>query len=100
MSTVVSSTVGVRAVATAGDRLFFSRMAYACAAVGVLGFVPTFWIPLLTGRLTLPPILYVHATVFYSWLALFVVQSRLVATRQLSRHRTLGVAGVAIATAM
>ena len=100
MSTVASAPVGVRIATTARDRLFFSRMAYACAAVGVIGFAPTFWIPLLTGSLTLPPILYVHATVFYSWLVLFVVQSRLVATRQLSRHRTLGVAGVALATAM
>ena len=75
-------------------------MAYACAAVGVIGFVPTFWLPLLTGRLTVPPILYLHAGVFYSWLALFVAQSRLVATRQISRHRTVGVAGVSLVTAM
>lgn len=85
---------------TGADRSFFSRMAYACTAVGILGFAPTFWIPLLTGRLTLPPILYLHAAVFYGWLALFVAQSRLVAARQLSRHRTIGVAGVAVATAM
>jgi hypothetical protein len=100
MNTVASSALRDRVATTATDRTFFSRMAYACAAVGVIGFAPTFWIPLLTGRLTLPPILYLHAAVFYSWLALFVFQSRLVATRQLSRHRTMGVVGVALMTAM
>ena len=100
MTTVASASVGARVAVTASDRAFFSRMAYACAAVGVLGFGPTFWIPLLTGNLTLPPILYLHAGVFYCWLALFVVQSRLIAARQVSRHRTVGVAGVSLVTAM
>ena len=100
MSTVAGASVGARVAVTRSDGAFFPRMAYACAAVGVLGFVPTFWIPLLTGRLTLPPMLYLHASVFYSWLALFVVQSRLVAARQVSRHRTVGVAGVSLVTAM
>ena len=100
MNTVASSTVGVRVATTASDRSFFTRMAYACAAVAVIGFAPTFWIPLLTGSLTVAPILYLHAAVFYGWLALFIVQSRLVATRQVARHRTIGVAGVALATAM
>jgi hypothetical protein len=100
MATAATSSLGARVAITTGDRAFFSRMAYACAAVGVLGFVPTYWIPLLTGSLTLPPILHLHAAVFYSWLALFIVQSRLVAARRVSRHRMVGVAGVSLVTAM
>jgi hypothetical protein len=100
MTIAASSSVGARVATAPSDRAFFSRMAYACAAVGVLGFAPTYWIPLLTGSLTLPAILHLHAGVFYSWLTLFVVQSRLVAARQLSRHRTVGVAAVSLATAM
>lgn len=76
------------------------QLAYACAAVGVLGFAPSFWFPLLTGRGTLAPILYLHAFVFYGWLALFVAQARLVATGRTARHRELGVLGVSVATAM
>ena len=100
MTTASVSTVGSRVATTTGDRTFFSRMAYACAAVGVIGFVPTYWIPLLTGRLSIEPILHLHAFVFYGWLTLFIVQSRLIATRQVSRHRMVGVAGVSVATAM
>ena len=100
MTTVASASVGARVAITTSDRSFFSRMAYACAAVGVLGFLPTYWIPLLTGSITLQPILHLHAGVFYGWLTLFVVQSRLVATRQVSRHRAVGVAAVSLVTAM
>jgi hypothetical protein len=75
-------------------------MAYVCAAVGILGFAPTYWIPLLSGTLAVPPILHLHAAVFYGWLALFVTQSQLAGKRQLTRHRELGVLGVAVATAM
>jgi len=76
------------------------RLAYACAAVGVIGFAPSFWLPLMTGRVTLAPVLYLHAFVFYGWLALFVVQARLVATGRTAQHRDLGVLGVSVATAM
>jgi hypothetical protein len=100
LNTVATPTVAPRLAVVATERTFFSRMAYACAAVGVIGFAPTFWFPLLTGSLTLPPVLYLHAAVFYGWLALFVTQSRLVASRQVARHRTIGVAGVALVTAM
>ena len=100
MSRIVSAEALPYVAAPTRDRLFFSRMAYACAAVGVLGFAPTYWVPLLTGNLTVAPVLHLHAMVFYGWLALFVVQSRLVASRQVSRHRSVGLAGVALATAM
>lgn len=75
-------------------------MAYACLAVGVIGFAPTYWIPLLTGRIGVAPIVHVHAIVFYGWLTLFAVQARLAMTRRMTRHRELGVFGVSWATAM
>ena len=88
---------GARAARTGSIHLPLAR---ACAAVGVIGFAPSFWVPLLTGRVTLAPILYLHALVFYGWLALFVAQAWLVATGRTARHRELGVLGVAVATAM
>jgi hypothetical protein len=91
------SRSGARAVRTGSLHL---HLAYACAAVGVLGFAPSFWWPLLTGRFDLAPILYVHAAVFYGWLALFVVQARMIAARRMARHREIGVLGVSVATAM
>ncbi len=91
------SRSGDRAVRTGSIHL---PLAYACAAVGVLGFAPSFWIPVLSGRIDLAPILYVHAFVFYAWLALFVVQARLIAAGRTARHREMGVLGVSVATAM
>jgi hypothetical protein len=75
-------------------------MAYACAAVGVIGFAPSYWLPLLSGTISVPPIVHMHAIVFYAWLALLIVQSHLAAARRLTRHRELGVFAVSLVTAM
>jgi hypothetical protein len=99
MTAVAETDVARRVVARTGDR-FYAQMAYVYLAVAVIGFAPTYWIPLLTGTLDVPPILHLHAVVFYGWLILLVAQTRLAATRQLARHRALGVLGVSIATAM
>ena len=79
---------------------FHLRMAWVCVAVGLAGFAPSYWIPLLTGSIAVASIVHMHAVVFYAWLALLVVQSHLVATRRVARHRELGVVGVSVATAM
>ena len=100
MTAVAQSDAARRVVVVSPDNPFFVRMAVLCAAVGVIGFAPSYWIPLLTGRIAVPAIVHIHALVFYSWLALLIVQSQLAATRRLTRHRELGVAGVALATAM
>ncbi len=75
-------------------------MAWACAVVGVAGFVPSYWLPLITGTGAAPAIVHIHAAVFYGWLGFFVLQARLVARRRLTRHREFGVAGVSLATTM
>lgn len=100
MTAVAQADAARRVVVTTPTNQFFMRMAYACAAVGVIGFAPTYWIPLLSGTLAVPPILHLHAFVFYAWLALLVTQSRLAASRRLTRHREFGVLGVAVVTAM
>jgi hypothetical protein len=99
MTAVAGADVARRVVVTT-DHQFYVHMAYACAAVAVVGFAPTYWIPLVTGRLELAPIIHLHAIFFYGWLALLIGQTRLVANRRLSRHREVGVLGVAVATGM
>ena len=79
---------------------FFLNASIVCLAIGIVGFAPTYWVPLLTGRLDVAPLAHVHALVFYGWLLVFVRQSQLVSAGAIGRHRELGVAGVAIATAM
>lgn len=84
---------------TITDR-FYARMAVACLAVGVIGFAPTYWVPLLRGSLRVPPLAHAHALVFYGWLLLFVRQSALAASGQYVRHRAWGLFGIALATGM
>ena len=48
MATLVQSDLVVPV--SAGKPRFFVNAAAACLAVGILGFAPTYWIPLLTGH--------------------------------------------------
>src|SRR5688572_20010845 len=98
--TVVAQPIGVaRRVAAAGQR-FYVNMAAACLAVAVLGFAPTYWIPMMQGTLNVSPITHLHGLFFYGWTALYLAQAWLVRERRLTRHRQLGVIGVSLATGM
>jgi hypothetical protein len=66
----------------------------------MLSFIPTYWAPVVQGRFTAPPIVHIHAALFFSWTILFVVQSWLVANRRTGAHRELGLLGISLATAM
>jgi len=98
MTVVTRADVARRAV-TSGAQ-FYVRMAAACVAVAVIGFAPTYWLPLFRGTLDVPRIAHVHAAVFYGWTLLFLSQAWLASSRKLTRHREFGVFGVAVATAM
>jgi hypothetical protein len=100
MTAAAQTDVARRVVGTSSSNQLYVRLAYASAAVAVIGFAPSYWIPLITGRSALPPILHLHALAFYGWLALFIAQTRFAAARQLTRHREFGVLGVSVATAM
>lgn len=89
----------VRPARISEDR-FYVRMAQVSLAVAVIGFAPTYWIPLVRGTLTLAPIVHVHALFFYGWLVLFAWQSELAASGRLQRHRAWGLLGIAVATGM
>ncbi len=98
--TIVAQPVDVaRRVAASGQR-FYVNMAAACLAVAVLGFAPTYWIPMFRGTLNVSPITHLHGLFFYGWTGLFLAQAWLVSGRRLTRHRELGVVGVSLATGM
>jgi hypothetical protein len=99
MTAVAETDVSRRVVAGTSDR-FYLHMAYLYLAVAIIGFAPTYWLPLVRGTLAVPAIMHLHAVVFYGWLTLLVAQTRFAATRQLTRHRAFGVLGVSLATAM
>lgn len=78
----------------------FLGLAAVCAAVAFLGFAPTYWVPMLEGSLTAAPIVHIHGLVFFAWSLFLVVQTWLAASRQLASHRSMGLVGVSLATAM
>jgi len=89
------------------DRRFYSGLALAMALLVFVGFGPTFYLrpffgaPVsLTGLATMTPIALAHGVIFTGWVLLFVVQTMLVASRQVALHRRLGVAGAVLAALM
>jgi hypothetical protein len=98
MALVAELDLGVR-VADRTER-FYVNMAAAFVATAFIGFVPTYWGPMVRGTLDVPPITHLHAALFYGWTLLFWRQTSLVASRQVARHREWGLLGVAVATAM
>src|SRR5215470_9530492 len=75
-------------------------MALLIAAVVVYGFSFTVGQNLLHPSSPRPPILYVHAALFSSWLVYFFAQANLVRSRNVRTHRRLGWLGLALGLAI
>ena len=70
------------------DERFFLLLALIMAAVLVAGFV----LQLAMGRSSFgaPPIVHLHAVVFFGWVVIFVLQSALAGSGSMRLHRRLG----------
>lgn len=95
------ATTAARASYSTGvrdERRFFLILALAMAAVNVAGF-SLHW---FMGRSTFgaPPLVHLHAGVFFGWIALFVTQTALAARGSLALHRRLGWVAAGWAVAM
>jgi hypothetical protein len=84
----------------ADSRYFYFRMALAFAAVAFIGFAPTYWAPMAKGTFQAAPVYHLHGLIFFSWTLYFVFQTWLVASGQTLRHRSVGLIGISLATAM
>jgi hypothetical protein len=98
MTTLIDNRV--RVVATSPSRYFYFYMALACSAVAFLGFAPTYWFPLASGSLSSTPVVHFHGLLFFAWTLYCAFQTWLAASGRTARHRSLGVIGVSLATAM
>lgn len=91
---------------TSYDRHFYSGMAVLMALTVFTGFAPTYYLRVLSGSAVtatsgmVTPLLHLHGVLFTGWVLFFILQTTLVARRDIARHRTLGIAGVVLATAM
>lgn len=79
---------------------FHVGMAWLALGVAVVGFLPTFFLPLARGAFGAPPVVYAHGALLFAWLVLYVVQVTLVRRRRTHAHRRLGVAALALAPAI
>jgi hypothetical protein len=78
------------------DNYFYFAMSLLMTVVVVYGFSRTMGSRIIHPATTPPTILYIHAFVFYGWLAFFIFQSALVRTHNVKLHRTTGWFGVAL----
>ena len=78
----------------------YVSVAVLLALVAFLGFASSSWVPLASGTLDLHPAIHVHAALFFVWTLLFIVQTALVTSGHTRWHRELGLAGIALASAM
>ena len=97
MATSIALRPGVPA-----ERRFYTGMAIAILAAVLVGFARSFFLrPLFPGYPSpSEPIFYVHGSLFVAWIALFVLQTSLVATGRTTVHRRVGPFGAVLAASM
>jgi hypothetical protein len=80
---------------------FFTASAALCVLFAFGGFSTTYFIPMATGSSReVAPVVHIHGVLFFAWTLLFLAQTLLVTRGRTARHRSVGLAGVALATAM
>lgn len=86
------------------DRLFYSGMGAAIAAVAFWGFSSSYylsrWLTPPPNAPEITPVLAVHGAVFTAWMALMILQPLLIAGRHRQVHRRVGWLGAGVAAAM
>jgi hypothetical protein len=90
----------VGGAAKVSTRWFYALMGVTTVAVALIGFMPTYFLPLVNGQFTAPAIVHIHGIIFFGWTVLFASQTWLVASGRTPTHRIWGMLGVAMATAM
>jgi hypothetical protein len=84
------STTAAAIPRTAARRGLYVGLALLAIAIAAVGFWPTYFGPLLAGRVDKPAIIHFHAAVYVGWLALFLTQTTLAATGRAASHMKLG----------
>jgi hypothetical protein len=80
------------------SRRFYMWIAASCFAIAVIGFLPTYWMPLAKGSFKAEPMVHVHGLLMFAWVTFFFTQTRLVAQGKILSHRTWGMLGISIIT--
>ena len=84
----------------AAERRFFALVSAAIALTVFAGFARTFYLRRFFHDNSLPALLQVHGMVFTAWIALLIMQIRLVSRQRIALHRRVGVFGALLAAAL
>src|SRR5678816_1735442 len=79
---------------------FYLAMAGVFAVIAFAGFTRTYLLPVAMNRFDGQAFIHIHGVLFLGWVVLLACQSGLVRRRRVEAHRALGMAGIAVATAM
>lgn len=82
-----TETLGRLHSAKSRERIFYTAMSVVFLLVVFAGFSRTFYLRPYFQPQPLIPLLIIHGLLFSSWIALFLVQTTLVATRRTRIHR-------------
>ncbi len=82
------------------EQHFYFFMSLLIATAVIYGFSHTVERNLVRANPSRPVLLWVHAILFSSWVAFYILQSALVRIRNVKLHRTLGWAGAALGATM
>lgn len=69
---------------------YFVGFAVIFAAIVLVGFSRTFFLPMARGTLSKPLIVHLHGAFFFAWTGSLVAQAVLAATKRLRLHRKVG----------
>ena len=88
------------APARTGVGTFYTWMAVASVAVAFLGFIPTYFQPMAAGAFKANPVVHLHGLVFFGWTLFALAQTSLVPAGRVMLHRSVGLAGISLATVL
>ena len=98
---VYSEVINTQRQSRFRERVFYTGMAVAILVTVFVGFSRTFFLrPYFHSQPPLTQLLILHGILFSSWIALFIAQTTLVASRRIRTHMQLGIAGGVLATLM
>lgn len=82
------------------EHRFFSTMSIFLFLVIILGFANTYGTRIFLHNESVPPVIHLHALIFFCWLALFVAQCFFILKKRLDLHKKLGFLGMILALVM
>ena len=78
----------------ATTRRFYVGLGVVVAVIAFIGFWPTYFGPLLAGKVDKLPLIHFHAAVYVGWLLIFIAQTVFAARRRVDLHIKLGKIGI------